>query len=193
MIEQINITLFQLINQYAGVNPYIDIIGVIMAQYMPVVIILILAYLWIQNGNNYRNIVLYGIYASLIGLAINLIIGLIYFHPRPFMIQLGTQLFHYPVETSFPSDHTTFMISIALTLIYFKETRIVGIGLFILGLIGGFARVFSGVHFPFDIFGGIIVSIFASILIYLFKDQLKPLNNAITRIYIKLLTIKKIF
>jgi undecaprenyl-diphosphatase len=191
MIEQINITLFHLINQYAGLNPSIDTIIVLMAQYMPVVIILVLAYLWIHNGNKYRNIVLYGIYASIIGLLMNFVIGLIYFHPRPFMIQTGTQLFQYPAETSFPSDHTTFMISIALTLIYFKETRMVGIGLFILGLIGGFARVFSGVHFPFDIFGAIIVSIFASILIYLFKDQLNPLNNAITRIYIKLLIIKK--
>ena len=127
----------------------------------------------------------------LIGLVINLIIGLIYFHPRPFMIHLGTQLFHYPAETSFPSDHTTFMISIALTLIYFKETRIVGIGLFILGLIGGFARIFSGVHFPFDILGSIIVSIFASLLIYQFKDRLYPLNNVIKRIYIKLLIIIK--
>jgi membrane-associated phospholipid phosphatase len=51
-------------------------------------------------------------------------------------------------------------------MIYFKETRIVGIGLFILGLIGGFARVLSGVHFPLDILGSIIVSIFASIMIY---------------------------
>jgi undecaprenyl-diphosphatase len=193
MIEQINITLFHLINQYAGLNPSIDTIIVLMAQYMPVVIILVLAYLWIHNGNKYRNIVLYGIYASIIGLLMNFVIGLIYFHPRPFMIQTGTQLFQYPAETSFPSDHTTFMISIALTLIYFKETRMVGIGLFILGLIGGFARVFSGVHFPFDIFGGVIVSIFASALIYLFKDQLNPLNNAITGIYIKLLKIKKIF
>ena len=186
MIEQINITLFHLINQYAGVNQSIDIIAVFMAQYMPVVIILVLAYLWIKNGNKYRNIILYGIYASIIGLAINLIIGLIYFHPRPFMIQMGTQLFQYPSETSFPSDHTTFMISIALMLIYFKETRMVGIGLFILGLTGGLARVFSGVHFPFDILGAIVVSIFSSILIYQFKDRLSPLNNAITRIYVKL-------
>ncbi len=194
MIEQINITLFHLINQYAGVNPSIDIIAVFMAQYMPVVIILVLAYLWIKNGNKHRNIVLYGIYASIIGLAINLIIGLIYFHPRPFMIQMGTQLFQYPAETSFPSDHTTFMISMALMLIYFKETRMVGIGLFILGLTGGFARVFSGVHFPFDILGAIVVSIFSSILIYQFKDRLSPLNNTITRIYNKIIyKIKNIY
>jgi undecaprenyl-diphosphatase len=38
MIEQINITLFNIINQYAGVNPYIDIIVVLMAQYMPVML-----------------------------------------------------------------------------------------------------------------------------------------------------------
>ena len=65
MLEQINIILFHYINQYAGVNPSTDFIAVLMAQYMPVVFILVLAYLWIQNGNKYRNIVLYGIYASI--------------------------------------------------------------------------------------------------------------------------------
>ena len=126
MIEQLNLALFHLINQYAGLNPVIDALAIFAAQYMPVVIILALAILWILKGNSTRNVILYGIYASIIGLVINYVIGLVYFHPRPFMIGLGTQLFQYPAETSFPSDHTTFMVSIALMFFYFKETRVYG-------------------------------------------------------------------
>ncbi len=102
MIEQLNFALFHLINQYAGLNPVTDTLAIFAAQYMPVIIILAIAILWIVKGNSTRNIILYGMYAAIIGLVINYVIGLVYFHPRPFMIGLGTQLFQYPAETSFP-------------------------------------------------------------------------------------------
>ena len=186
MIEQLNLALFHLINQYAGLNPVIDTLAIFAAEYMPIVVILALAILWIAKGNNTRDIILYGFYAAIIGLVINYIIGLVYFHPRPFMIGLGTQLFQYPAETSFPSDHTTFMVSIALIFLYFKETRVYGIILLILGLIGGFARVFSGVHFPLDILGSIMVSIISTLIIFQFKDRFNPLNMLVKEIYLKI-------
>lgn len=186
MIEQLNLALFHLINQYAGLNPVIDTLAIFAAKYMPVVVILALAILWVTKRNNTRDVILYGIYAAIIGLVINYIIGLVYFHPRPFMIGLGTQLFQYPAETSFPSDHTTFMVSIALMFLYFKETRVYGVILLILGLTGGLARVFSGVHFPLDILGSIMVSIISTLIIFQFKDRFNPLNMLVKEIYLKI-------
>jgi undecaprenyl-diphosphatase len=186
MIEQLNIALFQLINQYAGINPVFDSIAVFAAEYMPVIVILALIYFWIRKGDSTHDILLYGVYAAITGLIINYLIGLVYFHPRPSMLHLGTQLFQYPTDSSFPSDHTTLMVSIALMLIYFKETRIYGVIILILGLIGGFARVFSGIHFPFDIFGSVIVAIISTLLIFYFKERFNPLNNLIKQIYSKL-------
>lgn len=186
MIEQLNIALFQLINQYAGINPIFDSITVFAAEYMPVVVTLFMLYLWIRKGDNKHDILLYSVYAGITGLIINYLIGLVYFHPRPSMLHLGTQLFQYPTDSSFPSDHTTLMVSIALMLIYFRETRIYGIIILILGLIGGFARVFSGIHFPFDIFGSVIVAIISSALIFYFKKGFDPLNNLIKQIYSKI-------
>jgi undecaprenyl-diphosphatase len=153
---------------------------------MPVVVILFMLYLWIRKGDNKHDILLYSVYAGITGLIINYLIGLVYFHPRPSMLHLGTQLFQYPTDSSFPSDHTTLMVSIALMLIYFRETRIYGIIILILGLIGGFARVFSGIHFPFDIFGSVIVAIISSALIFYFKKGFDPLNNLIKQIYSKI-------
>jgi undecaprenyl-diphosphatase len=186
MIEQLNIALFQLINQYAGINSIFDSLAVFAAEYMPVVVILALIYLWIRKGDSTHDILLYGVYAAITGLIINYLIGLVYFHPRPSMSHIGTHLFPYPMDSSFPSDHTTLMVSIALMLIYFKETRIYGVIILILGLIGGFARVFSGIHFPFDIFGSVIVAIISTILIFYFKERFNPLNNVIKQIYSKL-------
>lgn len=191
MIEQLNIALFNFINQYAGVNPLIDTLAVFTAQYMPIVLIIGLSYLWIVKNKSTRNIILYAVYAAIIGLAINMIIGMIYFHPRPFMIPIGTQLFHYPAESSFPSDHTTMMVSLSLMLIYFKETRKIGAVFLALGLIGGFARIFSGVHFPLDILGSIVVSIFSTFLIFKMKERLNPLNSAIQNIYLKVVNYRK--
>jgi undecaprenyl-diphosphatase len=186
MIEQINFALFHLINQYAGLNPIIDNLAIITAKYMPVIIILGLIYLWFKNKSRNRDIVLFGVYAAILGLIINYIIGLFYFHPRPFMLHLGTLLFQYPAETSFPSDHATLMFSLALMLMYFKETRVAGIIFLILGAIGSFARIFSGVHFPLDILGSLIVSIISTIIIFQFKHKFIPLNIVIKDIYYKI-------
>jgi undecaprenyl-diphosphatase len=185
MIEQLNFTIFHLINQYAGLNPLTDSIGVILANYMPLVIILGLAYIWIRKEKKTRDIVLYAVYAAIIGLILNIIIGMIYFHPRPFMIPTGTLLFPFAPETSFPSDHTTLMVSLSLMLIYFKETRIYGIIFLILGFIGGIARIFSGVHFPLDILGSFVVSVIVTLFIYRFRDLFKPINDLITESYTK--------
>ena len=185
MIEQLNIALFHLINQYAGVNSVFDSLAIFAAEYMPVVVILALLYLWIRKSDTH-DILLYSIYAGITGLIINYLIGLVYFHPRPSMLHLGTQLFPYQMDSSFPSDHTTLMVSIALMLIYFRETRVYGVIILILGLVGGFARVFSGIHFPFDIFGSVIVAVISSLLIFYFRERFNPLNNLIKGIYGKL-------
>lgn len=187
MIEQINFYLFHLINQYAGFNPYIDTIIIIAAKYMPLIFIFPILYLWFKKGNKNRDIALYSIYSATLGLVINFIIGLFYFHPRPLTLNMGTSLFPYTSDSSFPSDHTTMMLSMAILLIYFKETRILGVIFVILGLIGGFSRVYVGVHFPLDIIGSIGVAFMASYIIYSFRDNLIIINRIIEALYVKIL------
>ena len=89
----------------------------------------------------------------------------------------GKILISHSPETSFPSDHTTFMLSIAFIFLYFKETRKMGIFLSILGIIGGIARVYCGVHYPFDILGSILVAGVSSCIIFLSRGKLKLLNK----------------
>jgi len=186
MIEQLNFTLFHLINQYAGINSVIDTAAVIAAKYMPLFVVVGMVILWIQNGKHTRDIVLYGFYAAIIGLLINYLIGLVYYHPRPFMIPTGTLLFSYPGDSSFPSDHSTIIFSMALMLIYFKETRIAGLIFLLLGVLGGIARVFAGVHFPLDIVGSLIVSVVSIMIILQLRNVLNPLNNLIKMVYDKI-------
>ena len=185
-METLNQNIFISINSNVGQNHTVDFFMTIIAQYLPYVFIVILFYLWF---NNKKNEALYSGYVATLGVSINLIIGLFYFHPRPFMDGLGLNLLSHKIENSFPSDHTTFIVSIAIMLITFKSTRVLGIISIILALWCGVARVYCGVHYPFDIIGSIVVSIIAVIIITILKDRLSRLNNLIISIWYKIFRI----
>lgn len=186
MFNQINIKIFDAINHFAGNNILLDKIEIMIAEYLPIIFILFLLYLWF-NKNEHKSFSLYSGYAAILGVSLNFLISLFYFHSRPFMDNIGTLLIKHAPETSFPSDHTTFMLSIAFMLLYFKETRSVGIILSIFGIIGGIARIYCGLHYPFDILGSIIVAIISSGIIFVFKEKLQKFNNLIINLYYKLL------
>ncbi len=185
-MEQINLTIFNMINGFAHMNGILDAIMILSAKYMPFLFMLELLYLWFKKGDTYKSIALFSGYSAVFGLFINFIITLLYFHPRPFMEHLGVLLIKYATDTSFPSDHTTFMLSIAFMFLYFKQTRILGILFAVLGLFGGFARVFCGVHFPFDIFGSVVVAITSSFIIFILRFEFNKPNKIILKIYNKL-------
>jgi len=99
------------------------------------------------------------------------------------MDNLGETIINHVPETSFPSDHTTFMLSISITLLLLKETRKTGIILSILGIVGGLARVLCGIHYPFDIVGSAIVAVMAGVIIVLLESKLTKINQYIFSIY----------
>ena len=174
MNHSLNQQIFLTINNFAGKSHQLDLIMSMAAEYLPYIFIALLFYLWFRDR---KNEALYAGYATTLGVLINQIIGLFYFHPRPFMDHLGTTLLSHKIENSFPSDHTTFTLSIALMLITFKTTRVIGVVTTFLALWCGIARVYAGVHYPFDILGSVVVSILAVIVIMTFRNKLAILNN----------------
>lgn len=188
MINQINTKIFTVINHFAGSSIVLDKFVIIMAQYMPFLFIGFLIYLWFRK-NDSKDIALYSVYSAVLGLSLNFIITLIYFHPRPFMQHIGKLLIKHGPDSSFPSDHTTLMLSIAFILLYFRKTRNSGIILLILGLIGGLSRVYCGVHYPFDILGSTVVGLVTATIIFLLKRPLQKVNEVIVGLYYRLLKI----
>jgi len=186
-MKTINQDIFLFLNSYAGKNHIVDTLMIVVAKSMPYLFVGLLFCLWFKER---KNEALYAGYAAVLGVGINLLIGSFYFHNRPFMDHLGTTLLSHKADSSFPSDHTTFTLSIALMLLTFKSTRIVGIATTILALWCGMARVYAGVHYPFDIAGSIIVSIVAVLLINLFKSRLATLNKLIISIWDKIFRVK---
>ncbi len=142
---------------------------------MPYIFIIVEVYLYFVTSKKSQSVLAFE--AMLVGLFINQIIGKLYFHNRPFMDHLGVVLTQHTPDSSFPSDHTTFMLSIAFSLLLYKKTRNLSYALIFLGFIGGFARVFEGVHYPFDIMGGALSGLVGAVLVFLFEDKFKPLNG----------------
>lgn len=192
MIDPLNKHLFLLLNNLANKTAWFDWTVVVVAEFLPFLFITVLIYYWFSNTVNNRNNALYAGYSSVLGISINLLITLFYFHPRPFMENVGVVLVlidHIP-ETSFPSDHTTFMLSISITLLFIKETRKTGLLLSLLGLIGGLSRVICGIHYPVDIFGSLIVATTAGVIMVLIKKKLLGINKKIIPVYARIVNEK---
>lgn len=131
----------------------------ILLNYLPLVFIIWLIYLWIKKDNEYMNIVLYSAYAVIIGYIINMIL-------RYYIL-----------------FNLTFMLSIALILTYFKETRKSGLILLILGLIYAIINIYLN-HIDLQkIIGSIILASITTIIIYYSKKYLIELNQIIKAAY----------
>lgn len=193
MIEQININFFSAINKYAGASALLDNIVIVIAEYMPYLFIAILFYLWSSSRIGGKYSALLASYSALLGVSINRFITLFYFHHRPFMANIGICLVDHAPETSFPSDHTTFMLSIAIVLFFVKPTRIIGCILLLFGLLSGVSRVFCGVHFPVDIFGSSLVSVVSASTIWTLRKKLRVLNGFIVNVYFSVLIRRRLY
>jgi len=175
-----NKELFLYLNSFAHYSNLLDFIVIAFAQYTPFIFIIIEIYIYFFKRLKIEAI--FAFYSMLIALFINQIIGLFYFHNRPFMDNIGVVLKSHVAESSFPSDHTTFMFAILFSFLFYKKTKKYILFLFILALIGGFARVIIGVHYPYDIFGGILTGFVGALIIYLTKDKFKKLNKIILKV-----------
>jgi undecaprenyl-diphosphatase len=176
MITDSNLILFHILNNMAGKNFILDNTMIFAAKYLIYIFGFYLAYIWLAK-NEFRQGVLFSGYAALLGLAINFLITLFYFHPRPFMIPTGTLIIAHAAESSFPSDHATVMFSISLMFLTFRDLRRSGAVFFLFAFLSGLARVYSGLHFPMDIAGSLLVASISICILLALKNYIIPINN----------------
>ena len=178
-MQQLNISLFTSINQFAGQNQFLDYIFMFFAEAMPYAFIALVVILWFCSKEQSKRYLIGATLTSVVGITINTLIAQVYFHPRPFMNDLGTTLVEHTPNSSFPSDHTTFMFCIAFSLLFHRTTRKLALGLTGLAVIGGLSRVYIGVHFPFDIAAASVVAAFSTMLVHSARHKLVVCYNVI--------------
>lgn len=158
-MESINQQLFLLLNASASPPATVVAVARVIATWSVPFTVILAAALWIWGRPFLRSALLSGGAAVAIGLSLNFIISFVWFHPRPFMMGLGHQLLPHGPETSFPSDHATFILSFGFGLLLSPGRRGVGVAMVTLGLATAWARVYLGVHFPFDMLGSLVVAL----------------------------------
>ncbi len=172
-LQNLNYQFFNLINAGANLHGFALGLSIFVAKYLVYLIPIWLIVLWTFAAPRYRGTLIFAVIAAIISLAINYLIGFVWFQPRPFMIPLGhTYLLHAP-DSAFPSNHVTFIWAIGFSLLLQPGLRSPGSIMLLIALAVGWARVFLGVHFPLDVLGGILTAMVIVILL----SPLKPWIN----------------
>jgi undecaprenyl-diphosphatase len=164
----LNNQLFLLINASAHPYPTILTLAEFAASGLIVFVPLLLVAIWIWGDPTRRAGLSATAVAAALALGANQLLGLLWYEPRPFMIGLGRTLITHPAENSFPSDHTTFMVTVGLGLIITRAAPAWGKVVILLGLLVAWARIYLGLHFPVDMLtSGVVGGCFGGVSAFL--------------------------
>nr|WP_067288710.1 undecaprenyl-diphosphatase [Marinobacterium profundum] len=128
---------------------------------------------WLYGGQRTRLALLGAALAAGLGLGLNQVIALFWYHPRPFEIPLGQTLLPHAIESSFPSDHFTLFMAIACSLMLSPQLRAWGLWLLLPASLVAWARVYLGVHFPLDMLGALLMGAFSAAVMHAWPQPLE--------------------
>ena len=172
-----NMEFFRLINNLANKNTLFDKIMIFFSKDVSYIFMAVIALIFIlgfiKKNEEYRKVSVSTFIITVINLLLSFIIGSIYYVDRPFVHNKVNLLVPHVKDASFPSDHATGTMSIALGL--GKYSRILGTIMTILSIIVGFSRVYVGNHYPSDVIGAYIM-VFVTSYIYNLKLRSKVEN-----------------
>jgi len=168
-----NETIFLFLNNIAFQYPWLDTLIIFCAQWLPYLIIGIFIFYYAykifkenQLFKKYLKEMLFVLITAFFIFGISQIINYFYYSPRPFLVLDNINLlFTHGSTDSFPSGHTTFFFSLTF-ISYFFTPRLLSTFILDGAIMVAVCRIIAGVHWPLDIFGGIIL---AGIGVFLIK------------------------
>jgi undecaprenyl-diphosphatase len=173
-MEHINLIWFNHINAGKNISNYQLWLSIFAAKYLVGFIVLWLFSIWLWGCPKHRFILLLAFSSSMLALLINWVISLVWFHPRPFMIGIGNAYLTHAPDSSFPSDHFTALCAICFVYLWYESIKsLISIILILLTCCVAWARIYVGIHYPFDMLGGIIVSLLSTSIIIYFPARVK--------------------
>jgi undecaprenyl-diphosphatase len=180
-LEQWNRHLFLALNGPVAPSPLMLDFADIVASKLIFVIPVVLAWLWLRGDPARRAGLLMAFMVAEIALLINQIIPIFWVHPRPFMIPIGHTYLPHVADSSFPSDHVTFICAIAAGLVCWKGAPKAGWAIGLMAVPVAWARIYLGVHFPADMVGAVFV---AGVAVLFCRPLFPPLQSVLLPGYI---------
>lgn len=179
-MNSIDISIFRSINNLAEIR-LLDPLGIFLAKYSIYVLAIFLVFKWFQKRDDtqYRVYLLISILTAFSSEMFGKIVaGRMYYHTQPFTVLNNVhQLIPKTVGNSYPSDHTIIFFSFMIILFFCTKTWS-RYNYLLVAILVAISRVFVGVHYPSDIFFGMLIAIIIGSIWY----QLLSKSNLMFRI-----------
>ncbi len=123
--------------------------------------------------------------SGILALVINVVIGHIWYRPRPFVVlPKGTfhQLIPHSQDSSFPSDHASGSFAFAFGSRK-RGPKWVQRSFLILAILVAFARVYVGVHWPTDVLAAVAIGWVANVVTWRLERYIRPFTKIGLRLF----------
>lgn len=174
-LSELNLSLFSWINASPEASNTSIHFAIFIANDLLYCMILLFAWFWLRGNYDTKKQILKAFIFTSIAILISQCISHVYYHQRPFVMEVGRTLIYHAPNGSFPSDHMLIFSSIAFSYL-FSAQRKLGIFLLIMAWLVAWSRVYLGVHFPLDMLGAFLLAFalnfFGLKLWNLYKDKI---------------------
>ena len=160
-LEHWNIRLFESLRAAPDASHLCVYLGTLMTE-LPVYLAIALLAVVIVRQRDWQPAIAIAIALACTRL-VESIVKLYAYHPRPFAAGFGPALVEHAANNSMPSSHATFIWTIAASMALYRRWKTAG-ALATFGAIVAWARIYTGLHWPMDMAGSIVVSALCALL-----------------------------
>lgn len=135
------------------------------AFFIPIVLALFATWIFWQRQRAIQALTAVLIVVPLTDLASYKILKANFDRLRPHYTDIGAivKVPYAPTSKSFPSNHALNSAALANTLYYYYPA--LGIAMYINALVMGYSRIYVGIHYPLDVFAGMLFGVILAIVI----------------------------